>query len=325
MAAITFLEAIRQAMQEEMRRDERVLLMGEDVANYGGAFKVTQGMFEEFGRERVVDTPIAESAIVGAAIGMSMNGLLPIVEMQFIDFITCAFDQITSYAAKSRYRWGVGVPIVIRGPSSGNVHGGPFHSAKPGDVLRAHAGAQGGGRRPRRTTPRDSSRPPSATRTRCSTSSTSTSTGASRTRCRRMTTSCPSARACVRKQGKDITVVTYGTMLYVALEAAQQLERDGISLEVIDLRSLLPFDEDMVMTSVKKTGRLILLHEDTLTGGLGGEIAARVADQAFLYLEAPIKRVTAPDTPVPFAPPLEEFFLPKSSDVNRVARELMAF
>ncbi len=324
MAAITFLEAIRQAMQEEMRRDERVLLMGEDVANYGGAFKVTQGLFEEFGPTRVVNMPIAESAIVGAAIGMSMNGMLPVVEMQFIDFITCAFDQITSYAAKSRYRWGVGVPIVIRGPSSGNVHGGPFHSAnpemyfvhtpglkvvEPATVYDAKGLLKAAIRDPDPVLYLEP-----------------------KYLYRRITDEIPAddyvvpiGKGVIRRPGRDITVATYGTMLYVALESAHQLEREGISLEIIDLRSLLPFDEDMVMTSVKKTGRLILLHEDTLTGGLGGEIAARVADQAFLYLEAPIKRITAPDTPVPFAPPLEEFFLPKSSDVNRVARELMAF
>jgi 2-oxoisovalerate dehydrogenase E1 component beta subunit len=324
MAAITFLEAIRQAMLEEMRRDERVLVMGEDVANYGGAFKVTQGLFEEFGPTRVVNMPIAESAIVGAAIGMSMNGMLPVVEMQFIDFITCAFDQITSYAAKSRYRWGVGVPIVIRGPSSGNVHGGPFHSAnpemyfvhtpglkvvEPATVYDAKGLLKAAIRDPDPVLYLEP-----------------------KYLYRRIKDEIPAddyvvpiGKGVIRKPGRDITVATYGTMLYVALESAHQLEREGISLEIIDLRSLLPFDEDMVMTSVKKTGRLILLHEDTLTGGLGGEIAARVVDQAFLYLEAPIKRITAPDTPVPFAPPLEEFFLPKSSDVNRVARELMAF
>jgi 2-oxoisovalerate dehydrogenase E1 component beta subunit len=324
MAAITFLEAIRQAMQEEMRRDERVLVMGEDVANYGGAFRVTQGMFEEFGPERVVNMPIAESAIVGAAIGMAMNGLLPVVEMQFIDFITCAFDQITSYAAKSRYRWGVGVPIVIRGPSSGNVHGGPFHSANP-EMYFAHTP---GLKVVEPATVYDAKgllkaaiRDPDPVLY-----------FEPKYLYRRIKDEIPAddyvvpiGKGVIRKPGKDITLVTYGTMLYVALEAAQHLEREGVSLEVIDLRSLLPFDEDMVMSSVKKTGRLIVLHEDTLTGGLGGEIAARVADQAFLYLEAPIKRITAPDTPVPFAPPLEEFFLPKSSDVNRVAKELMAY
>jgi 2-oxoisovalerate dehydrogenase E1 component beta subunit len=324
MAAITFLEAIRQALFEEMRRDERVLCMGEDVARYGGAFKVTQGLFDEFGPTRVVNTPISEAAIVGAAIGMSMNGLLPVVEMQFIDFITCAFDQITSYAAKSRYRWGVGVPLVIRGPSSGNVHGGPFHSANP-EMYFVHTP---GLKVVEPATVYDAKgllkaaiRDPDPVLY-----------FEPKYLYRRIKDEIPEddyivpiGRAITRKQGADITLVTYGTMVYAALEAAQHLEREGTSLEVIDLRSLLPFDEEMVMSSVKRTGRLILLHEDTLTGGLGGEIAARVADQAFAYLEAPIRRIAAPDTPVPFAPPLEEFFLPKSSDVIRVSKELMAY
>jgi 2-oxoisovalerate dehydrogenase E1 component beta subunit len=324
MAAITYLEAIRQGLFDEMRRDSRVLVMGEDVAQYGGAFKVTQGLYDEFGPTRVVNTPIAESAIVGAAIGMSMNGLLPVVEMQFIDFITCAFDQITSYAAKSRYRWGVGVPIVIRGPSSGNVHGGPFHSANP-EMYFAHTP---GLKVVEPATVYDAKgllkaaiRDPDPVLYL-----------EPKYLYRRIKEEIPGddyvvpiGKGVTRKQGRDITLVTYGTMLYVALEAAQHLEREGVSLEVIDLRSILPFDEDMVMESVKRTGRMIVLHEDTLTGGLGAEIAARVADQAFIYLEAPIRRIAAPDTPVPFAPPLEEFFLPKSSDVIRVSKELMAF
>ncbi len=324
MAAITFLEAIRQAMFEEMRRDARVVLIGEDVAQYGGAFKVTEGLYGEFGPTRVINTPIAESAIVGAAIGMAMNGLLPIAEMQFIDFITCAFDQITSYAAKSRYRWGVGVPIVIRGPSSGNVHGGPFHSAnpemyfvhtpglkvvEPATVYDAKGLLKAAVRdpdpvlyfEPKYLYRRIKEEIPAEDYV------------------------VPIGKGVVRKQGRDITLVTYGTMLYIAMEAAQHLEREGISLEVIDLRSLQPFDEDLVLDSVKRTGRLIVLHEDTLTGGLGAEITARVADQAFVYLEAPPRRIAAPDTPVPFAPPLEEFFLPKSSDVIRASKELMAF
>jgi 2-oxoisovalerate dehydrogenase E1 component beta subunit len=261
---------------------------------------------------------------VGAAIGMSMNGLLPVVEMQFIDFITCAFDQITSYAAKSRYRWGVGVPLVIRGPSSGNVHGGPFHSANP-EMYFVHTP---GLKVVEPATVYDAKgllkaaiRDPDPVLY-----------FEPKYLYRRIKDEIPEddyivpiGRAITRKQGADITLVTYGTMVYAALEAAQHLEREGTSLEVIDLRSLLPFDEEMVMSSVKRTGRLILLHEDTLTGGLGGEIAARVADQAFAYLEAPIRRIAAPDTPVPFAPPLEEFFLPKSSDVIRVSKELMAY
>ncbi len=323
MAAITYLEAIRQGMFEEMRKDERVIMLGEDIGKYGGAFKVTAGMFDEFGPGRVIDTPISESAIVGAAIGMSMNGLLPVCEMQFIDFITCAFDQITSYAAKSRFRWGVGVPIVVRGPCGGNVHGGPFHSANP-EMYFAHTPGL------KVVTPataydakgliKAAIRDPDPVLF-----------FEHKYLYRRIKEELPVddfivpiGKAALRRPGKDITLVTYGAMLYLAYEAAEQLAPD-IELEVIDLRSIMPFDIDMVMDSVKKTSRCIILHEDTLTGGIGGEIAARLADEAFTYLEAPIKRITSPDAPVPFAPTLEEAFLPKTADIVRVSRELMAF
>jgi 2-oxoisovalerate dehydrogenase E1 component beta subunit len=323
MAAITYLEAIRQGMFEEMRKDERVVMLGEDIAKYGGAFKVTAGMYDEFGPTRVIDTPISESAIVGAAIGMSMNGMLPVCEMQFIDFITCAFDQITSYAAKSRYRWGVGVPLVVRGPCGGNVHGGPFHSANP-EMYFAHTPGL------KVLTPataydakgliKAAIRDPDPVLF-----------FEHKYLYRRIKEELPVddyivpiGKAALRRPGKDITLVTYGAMLYLAYEAAEQLAPD-IELEVIDLRSILPFDIEMVMDSVKKTSRCIILHEDTLTGGIGGEIAARLADEAFTYLEAPIKRIASPDAPVPFAPTLEEAFLPKTADIVRVSRELMAF
>ena len=323
MAAITYLEAIRQGMFEEMRRDERVVMLGEDIAKYGGAFKVTAGMFDEFGPTRVVDTPISESALVGAAIGMSMNGYLPVVEMQFIDFITCAFDQITSYAAKSRYRWGVGVPMVVRGPCGGNVHGGPFHSANP-EMYFAHTPGL------KVVTPATAYDAKGLIK------------AAIRDQdpvlffehkylYRRIKEELPVddyivpiGKAALRRPGKDITLVTYGAMLYLAYEAAEALSPE-IELEIIDLRSILPFDIEMVMDSVKKTSRCIILHEDTLTGGIGGEIAARLADEAFTYLEAPIKRIASPDAPVPFAPTLEEAFLPKTADIIKVSRELMAF
>ncbi len=323
MATTTYLEAIRQGLFEEMRKDERVVLLGEDIAKYGGAFKVTAGLFDEFGPTRVVDTPISESAIVGAAIGMSMNGYLPVCEMQFIDFITCAFDQITSYAAKSRYRWGVGVPIVVRGPCGGNVHGGPFHSANP-EMYFAHTPGL------KVVTPataydakgliRAAIRDPDPVLF-----------FEHKYLYRRIKEELPAeeyivpiGKAVLRRPGKDITLVTYGAMLYLAYEAAEQLAPD-IELEIIDLRSIMPFDIEMVMDSVKKTSRCIILHEDTLTGGIGGEIAARLADEAFTYLEAPIKRIASPDAPVPFAPTLEEAFLPKTADVVNTARALMAF
>jgi 2-oxoisovalerate dehydrogenase E1 component beta subunit len=323
MATTTYLEAIRQGLFEEMRKDERVIMLGEDIAKYGGAFKVTAGLFDEFGAERVIDTPISESAIVGAAIGMSMNGLRPVAEMQFIDFITCAFDQITSYAAKSRYRWGVGIPMVVRGPCGGNVHGGPFHSANP-EMYFAHTPGL------KVVTPATAYDAKGLIK------------AAIRDEdpvlffehkylYRRIKEELPTddyivpiGKAALRRPGKDITLVTYGAMLYQAYEAAEALAPD-IELEIIDLRSIMPFDMDMVMDSVKKTSRCILLHEDTLTGGIGGEIAARLADEAFTYLEAPIKRITSPDAPVPFAPTLEEAFLPNAADVVKTARELMAF
>jgi 2-oxoisovalerate dehydrogenase E1 component beta subunit len=254
---------------------------------------------------------------------MSMNGLLPVCEMQFIDFITCAFDQITSYAAKSRYRWGVGVPLVVRGPCGGNVHGGPFHSANP-EMYFAHTPGL------KVLTPataydakgliKAAIRDPDPVLF-----------FEHKYLYRRIKEELPVddyivpiGKAALRRPGKDITLVTYGAMLYLAYEAAEQLAPD-IELEVIDLRSILPFDIEMVMDSVKKTSRCIILHEDTLTGGIGGEIAARLADEAFTYLEAPIKRIASPDAPVPFAPTLEEAFLPKTADIVRVSRELMAF
>ena len=323
MATTTYLEAIRQGLFEEMKKDDRVVMLGEDIAKYGGAFKVTAGLLDEFGPARVIDTPISESAIVGAAIGMSMNGLRPVCEMQFIDFITCAFDQITSYAAKSRYRWGVGVPMVVRGPCGGNVHGGPFHSANP-EMYFAHTPGL------KVVTPATAYDAKGLIK------------AAIRDEdpvlffehkylYRRIKEELPAedyivpiGKAALRRPGKDITLVTYGAMLYLAYEAAEALAPE-IELEVIDLRSIMPFDIEMVMDSVKKTSRCIILHEDTLTGGIGGEIAARLADEAFTYLEAPIKRIASPDAPVPFAPTLEEAFLPKTADVVKTARELMAF
>jgi len=323
MSRMSYRDAIRLALREELARDERVFVIGEDVGKFGGAMAVTKGLFDEFGAKRLVDTPISESAIVGAAIGMSMNGYLPVVEMQFIDFITCAFDQITSYAAKSRYRWGVGVPMVVRGPCGGNVHGGPFHSANP-EMYFAHTPGL------KVVTPATAYDAKGLIK------------AAIRDQdpvlffehkylYRRIKEELPVddyivpiGKAALRRPGKDITLVTYGAMLYLAYEAAEALSPE-IELEIIDLRSILPFDIDMVMDSVKKTSRCIILHEDTLTGGIGGEIAARLADEAFTYLEAPIKRIASPDAPVPFAPTLEEAFLPKTADIIKVSRELMAF
>jgi 2-oxoisovalerate dehydrogenase E1 component beta subunit len=324
MALTTYVEAIRQGIWEEMEQDERVFVIGEDVGIYGGAFKVTKGMLERFGELRVVDTPISESGIVGTAIGAALMGMRPVAEMQFADFISCAFDQITNFAAKCRYRWGAGVPLVIRGPSGGGIHGGPFHSQNPEmhyvhtpglKVLCPATAYDAKGliksairdpdpvlffehkflyRRIKEELPEEEF-------------------------------TVPIGKAMVRRSGSDISVITYGAMVYVALDAARELEKEGIDLEVVDLRSLLPFDKQAVLESVKRTNKVILLHEDTRIGGFAGELAAIISEEAFDHLDGPIRRITAPDTPVPFSPPLEEFFLPKVSDVVRVARELYAY
>ncbi|HEX2522903.1 MAG TPA: alpha-ketoacid dehydrogenase subunit beta [Terriglobia bacterium] len=324
MAVVTYLEAIRQGIVEEMERDSNVFVLGEDVGAYGGAFKVTEGLLERFGEERVIDTPISESAIVGAAIGAALMGMRPIAEMQFADFISCAFDQITNFAAKCRYRWGAGVPLVIRGPSGGGVHGGPFHSQNP-EMHYVHT--------------------PGLKVVAPSTAYDAKGLIKAAIRdedpvvyfehkflYRRIKEELPDGdlivpigKADVKREGSDLSVLTYGAMVHLALEAAVALAKDGIELEVVDLRTLLPLDKESVLESVKKTSKVILLHEDTRTGGIAGELAAIIAEEAFEYLDGPIMRITAPDTPVPYSPPLEEFFLPKTTDIIRVARQLAAY
>lgn len=324
MAAVTYLEAIRQGIWEEMERDSSVFILGEDVGIYGGAFKVTEGMLERFGEDRVVDTPISESAIVGAAIGAALMGMRPIAEMQFADFISCAFDQITNFAAKCRYRWSAGVPMVIRGPSGGGIHGGPYHSQNP-EMHYVHT--------------------PGLKVVAPSTVYDAKGLIKSAIRdedpvvyfehkflYRRLKEELPEGdwtvpigKADIKRAGSDISVITYGAMVHLALEAAATLANDGIELEVVDLRTLVPLDKERVLDSVKKTNKVILLHEDVRTGGMAGELAAIIAEEAFEYLDGPIMRITAPDTPVPYSPPLEEFFLPKTADIVRVARQLAAY
>ena len=324
MAAVTYLEAIRQGIWEEMERDSSVFVLGEDVGIYGGAFKLTEGMLERFGEDRVVDTPISESAIVGAAIGAALMGMRPIAEMQFADFISCAFDQITNFAAKCRYRWGAGVPMVIRGPSGGGIHGGPYHSQNP-EMHYVH-------------TPGLKVVAPSTVY-----DAKGLIKAAIRDEdpvvyfehkflYRRLKEEIPEGdwtvpigKADIKRAGSDISVITYGAMVHLALEAAATLANDGIELEVVDLRTLVPLDKERILDSVKKTSKVILLHEDVRTGGIAGELAAIIAEEAFEYLDGPIMRITAPDTPVPYSPPLEEFFLPKTSDIIRVARQLAAY
>ena len=320
----TYVDAIREGLREEMARDGRVFLLGEDIGVYGGAFKVTDGLIAEFGEERVIDTPISETAIVGAAVGAAMMGMRPVAEMQFIDFISCAFDMITNFAAKSRYRHGVGVPLVIRGPSGGGVHGGPFHSQNP-EAYFAHT--------------------PGLKIVQPSTAYDAKGLIKAAIRdddpvlffehkflYRRIKEELPAedyvvpiGKAAVRRAGRDLTVVTYGAMVWTALEAAKTLEAEGIDVEVVDLRTLFPMDEEAVLESVAKTNKAILLHEATRTGGIGAEIAAVLSERCFEYLDGPLVRVTAPDTPVPYSPPLEEAFLPNAEKVCRAARALAAY
>jgi pyruvate/2-oxoglutarate/acetoin dehydrogenase E1 component len=324
MPTMTYLEAIRRGLWEEMERDPSVFLMGEDIGAYGGAFKVTEGMLEKFGEDRVIDTPISESAIVGAAVGAALMGMRPVVEMQFMDFIACGFDQIVNMAAKIHYRWGGAVPLVIRGPSGAGVHGGPYHSQSnemwfvhtPGLKVVVPATAYDA-----KGLIKASIRDPNPV-----------IFYEHKFLYRRIKDDVPDGdyvvplgKAQVRREGTDIAVITYGAMVWTALDAAKELEKEGISLEVVDLRTLLPYDEQTVLASVRKCNKAILLHEDTRTGGMAGELAALIAERAFEDLDGPIVRVTAPDTPVPFSPPLEEYFLPNAQKVVVAARKLAAY
>jgi 2-oxoisovalerate dehydrogenase E1 component beta subunit len=324
MVETTYLEAIRQAMSEEMDRDPAVVLIGEDVGVYGGAFKTSEGLLARFGWERVIDTPISESAIVGAAVGMSYAGLRPIAEMQFIDFIACAFNMITNYAAKSHYRWGAPVPIVLRGPCGGGVHGGMFHSANP-EMYFVHT--------------------PGLKVVCPSTAYDAKGLLKSAVRddnpvlffehkylYRRIKEELPAGdftvpigEAVVRREGRDLTIVSYAAMMHTSLEAAVELAKEGIEAEVIDLRTLLPLDSETILASVRKTNKLLVVHEDTRTGGIAGEIAAIVMERAFEDLDGPVRRVTSLDTPVPYAPGLEEYFMPNTAKVVRAARELAKY
>lgn len=320
----TYLEAIREGIGEEMERDPGVFLIGEDIAVYGGAFKITAGMLDRFGERRVVDTPLCESGIVGAAIGAALMGLRPVAEMQFMDFISCGFDQVVNFAAKCRYRWNAPVPMVIRGPSGGGTHGGPFHSQNPEawffhtPGLKVVAPA----------TPYDAKGLiKSSIR-----DNDPVLFFEHKALYRRVKEDLPAGdytvpigKAKVVREGKDLSVITYGSGVHMALEAAEALDREGVSMEIVDLRTLLPLDEDSVLASVRKTSRVILLHEDTLTGGIGGELAARIAEKAFEFLDAPVVRIAAPDTPVPFSPVLEEAFLPNARKVLEKARWLCAY
>jgi 2-oxoisovalerate dehydrogenase E1 component beta subunit len=323
---VTFVEAIRQGLWEEMERDESVFLIGEDVGTYGGAFKVTDGLLDEFGEGRVVDTPISEAAIVGAACGAALMGMRPVAEFQFIDFITPAFDMLTNYAAKCRYRWGAGIAAVFRGPCGAGVHAGPFHSLNAEAFFMNTAGLK-----------------------MVEPSTAYDAKGLIKAAIRdpdpvlffehkklyrlpRLREEIPEddytveiGRARTRREGRDLSIITFGAQVLTALDAAEELEREGLDIEVIDLRTLAPADREAILASAKKTSKVLILHEASRTGGIGGEIAATIAEEAFEWLDAPVVRVAATDTPVPYSPPLEEYHLPQVRDVVAAARKLAAY
>lgn len=320
---VTFLEAIREALWEEMERDRSVLLLGEDIGVYGGAFKVTDGFLAHFGADRVVDTPISEAGFTGAAAGAAHMGLRPVVEMQFMDFVACAYEPLTNYIATARWRGAGPLPLVVRGPVGGGVRGGPFHSQNPEmaffhtpGICIAYP-----------STPRDAKGLLKAAIRHDDPVLFFEHKKLYRLPALREVLPAddyivPLGRARVHRPGRDLTIVTYGMMVHESQKAAERLAEEGIEAEILDLRTLAPLDEDAILESVRKTNRLLVVHEDTRTGGIAGEIAMRVSEKAFEWLDAPILRVTAIDAPVPFAAPLEDYFLPQVDDVVAAGRYL---
>ena len=324
MAEITYLEAIREALDEEMARDKNVFLLGEDIGAFGGAFKVTEGLMKKYGEQRVIDSPISEIGIVGAAAGAAHMGMRPVVEMQFIDFIANAYDMLTNYVATARYRAFLPTPMVVRGPSGGYVRGGPFHSQNPEagfihtpGLKVVYPATAEDAKGLMKAAIRDED-------------------------CvlffehkylyRRIKGVMPAGdhvvpigKARTAREGRDVSIITYAATVHKSLEAAEKLAAEGIDVEVIDLRSLAPLDDEAIFNTVRKTNRVLIVHEDTRTGGIAGEITARINESCFAYLDAPVLRVTAHDIPLPYAPQLEDFVLPQVDDIVTAVRRLVAW
>jgi len=326
MREATYLDAIREALAEEMRRDPKVFVLGEDVGVYGGAFGATQGLFEEFGEMRVVDMPISESAIVGVSIGAALRGYRPVAEMQFADFISCGFDQIVNQAATLRYRYGgrAAVPIVVRAPSGGNVGGGLYHSQNP-EAWFVH---RPGLKVVAPSTPWDAKGLLKA----AIRDDNPVVYLEHKYLYRRAKGPVPEGdemveigKAATRREGSDATLITYGAMVGPSLEAADRLSKEGVEVEVIDLRSLMPFDKAAILQSVEKTNRVVIVHEDVKTLGIGAELSAVIVEERFEALDAPVIRVTYPDTHVPFSQVLEAANLPDADKIAGALRKLVAY
>jgi 2-oxoisovalerate dehydrogenase E1 component beta subunit len=324
MPELTYLEAVRAALHDEMEVDDRVFVLGEDVGLQGGAFGATKELQQRFGELRSIDTPVAESGIVGVAVGAAMAGQRPVAEMQFADFVSCAFDQLVTCAAKMHYRIGWAVPMVVRCPNGGGVGGGPYHSENVEAWFHHHAGLKIVC--PATATDaygllRAAIRDPNPV-VFCEHKflyrrvKEDVTTGAADGQL------VPIGKAAVRREGTDLSIITYASTVQLSLAVAETLAADGVSVEVVDLRTLVPFDRDTVLASVRKTGKALIVHEDNLTGGFGGEVAAVIAQEAFEHLDAPVRRVAALDTPIPFAPPLEREYLPLEDDILNAARDL---
>jgi len=327
MAVKTYIEAIREGMRDEMRRDPRVIVMGEDVGVKGGVFKATEGLYAEFGEKRVIDSPLAESAIVGVAIGAALNGLRPIAEIQFQDFILPAVDQIISEAAKMRYRSNndFGVPLVVRAPFGGGVHGALYHSQSL-EAMFCHVP---GLKVVVPSTPQDAKG-----LLRAAIRDPDPVMFFEHKRCYRLIRgevpegeyTVPLGRAEVRREGGDIAVFTYGLMTHFCLEAAESLASDGFECEVVDLRSLRPLDRPTIVASARKCGKVLCVQEANLAVSVMSEVAAIVSEDCFEYLDAPVRRLGGPEVPgVPFAPPLEEAYMVNTTKIEAALRDLAAY
>jgi pyruvate/2-oxoglutarate/acetoin dehydrogenase E1 component len=317
----TYLEAISDGLRTEMRRDESVFCLGEDVGPFGGAFKVTDGFVEEFGEERCLDTPLAENSIIGVCVGTAIEGMRPVAEMQFADFISCGFDQLVNVAAKLHYRQGVAVPMVVRLPSGGGFSGGPFHSQNPEAWFVQTPGLKV-----------------------VAPSTADDAKGLLISAIRDPNPVCylehkglyrhvkgevpegehivPIGEARVAREGEEMTVIAYGSSVLLAEQAATDLDED---IEVVDLRTLAPLDRDAILASARKTGKVLVAHEATQSCGVGAEVASLVAQEAFEDLDAPVRRLTTPDVPIPFSPALEQAVLPQLEDMKEACRELLAY